>query len=284
MQTNTYDPQRHGATPSLLSCRLNRAGLTKAIVQEIAFAAATMQQLVDPRHGAAKFGSLMRTFAVLLSIGVFGSTAALGENDCRCWTPSAQDIAALEARIKVQPTPLGGLDRYVRYYGGVIRSWDSRRGIQGKMVPPGANDIPGIQIVSGKMPPLQGEGCVSGSDTDGRWLYFRCARPGAWAPSDAQVAELEDALLRTGVLGIDRWTARSYSGWTSYARHYAGLTVRDQRVIEGILVANFDKDQKPGIYIESEAELPMIADGGCGVVGVTYYPSTKTIFAKCSGR
>jgi len=169
----------------------------------------------------------------------------------------------------------GSLDRYVRYYGGVIRSWDSRRGIQGKMVPLGGNDIPGIQIVNGKMPPLQGEGCVSGSDTDGRWLYFRCARPGAWTPSDAQIAELEDALLRSGPQGIR---------WTSYARHYAGLTVRDQRVIEGILVASFDKDQKPGIYIESEAELPMIADGGCGVVGVMYYPSTKTIIAKCNGR
>ena len=128
----------------------------------------------------------MRISVVLLSIAAFGSTVALGEDDCRCWTPSAQDIAALEARIKVSPTPLG-LDQYVRYYGGVIRSGDSRRLIQGKLVPPGGNDMPGIVVVRGKMPPLQGEGCVSCSDTDGRWLYFRCARPGAWTPSVAQI-------------------------------------------------------------------------------------------------
>jgi hypothetical protein len=219
----------------------------------------------------------MRISAVLLSIAAFGSTAALGEDDCRCWTPSAQDIAALEARIKVSPTPLGSLDRYVRYYGGVIRSGDSRRVIQGKLVPPSGNDIAGIQVVTGKMPPLQGEGCVSGSDTGGRWLYFRCARPGAWTPSDAQIAELEDALLRSELLhGI---------GWTAYARHYAGLKVGDRRpVIVGVLVASFNEDERPGIYVESEAELPMIADGGCGVVGVTYDPSARAIMAGCNGR
>src|ERR1700738_2297576 len=27
VQTNTYDPRRHGATPSLLSCRPNRLGV-----------------------------------------------------------------------------------------------------------------------------------------------------------------------------------------------------------------------------------------------------------------
>jgi len=106
----------------------------------------------------------MQISIALFSIVVFASTAALGEDDCRCWTPSIEDVAALEARIKDRPTPFGELDRYVRYYGGIIGSGDRRRFIMGKLVPPTGIDAPGIQIVAGKLPPLQGEGCVSNTD------------------------------------------------------------------------------------------------------------------------
>jgi hypothetical protein len=62
----------------------------------------------------------MRTPLFLLGFGAVFSTAALGEGDCRCWTPGAADIAALEAKIAEQALPLGSLDRYARYYSGVV--------------------------------------------------------------------------------------------------------------------------------------------------------------------
>ena len=236
----------------------------------------------------------MQISIALFSIVVFASTAALGEDDCRCWTPSIEDVAALEARIKDRPTPLGeSAPLRLAYYGGIIRSGDRRRFIMGKLVPPTGIDAPGIQIAAGKLPPLQGEGCVSNSDADGRWLYFRCARPGAWTPNGAQIAGLEDALARTAP--IKDWGSRTAPReWAAYAHHYAGVGAArgDRRIIQGVFVASFNAtafvankgEGGPGIYIESEAELPMVFDGGCSVVNVTYDPSTKALTARCNGR
>jgi hypothetical protein len=90
------------------------------------------------------------------------------------------------------------------------------------------------------------------------------------------MADLEDALARTAITGTREWTA--------YARHYAGVTRGDRRIIEGVFVA-FDKDsERPGKYVESEAELPKIFDRGCSVVRVMYDPSAKAITAQCNGR
>jgi hypothetical protein len=91
-------------------------------------------------------------------------------------------------------------------------------------------------------------------------------------PSDGQIAELEGALRQKGVRLLD------------YARHYAGVTEVDLRIIRGIFVAGDFSDEKPGIYIESDAELPAIADGGCGVVHVRYVPSNKELTSRCGGR
>jgi hypothetical protein len=68
--------------------------------------------------------------------------------------------------------------------------------------------------------------------------------------------------------------------WTAYARHYAGVTRGGRKIIEGVLVAAVDAtafvahkgEGRAGTYIESEAELPMIDDGGCSVVNVTCDP------------
>ena len=212
----------------------------------------------------------MRTPVLLLSIAAVFATPALSE-DCRCWTPDAQQIAAVEARIEGQRMPLGTLDAYKRYYAGVIDG--DRRFIRGKLVPLGDDDLPGVQIVEGKMPPLKAEGCVSGSDSSGGpWMYFRCARRGAWTPSDTQIAELED-LLRQKTGGRE----------LGYARHYAGVAEGDRRIVRGEFVKVGVFGAKPGIYVASEAELPAIADGGCGVVHVTYDPSNKAITSRCNG-
>jgi hypothetical protein len=105
----------------------------------------------------------MRTL-LLLSIAAILSTAAPAQDDCRCWTPTAEQIAALETNIERQPLPLNNLARYARYYAGVIDRIGDRSFIRGKLVPLAGNNPPGIHIVEGKMPPLQGAGCVSSSD------------------------------------------------------------------------------------------------------------------------
>ena len=94
----------------------------------------------------------MRLPLLLLGFAAVFATAALGEDDCRCWTPDAAQIAAAEAKIGGRPLPLGGLDRYARYYAGTIDS--GRRFIRGKLVPAGGNEAPGIHIVEGRMLPL----------------------------------------------------------------------------------------------------------------------------------
>ena len=222
----------------------------------------------------------MQTSVLLLGIVVLFSTAALGQDDCRCWTPTAEQVAAVEAKIESHPMPLGKLDRYARYYTGVMINGTER--IHGKVVPLGSNDIPGIHIVEGEMQPLQGEGCMISSDHNISRVFFNCARPGSWTPSATQIAELEDLLSRQTGMGEDLISRQTGRWWLDFARHYAGVTVNDRRVVRGVLVRG--GDQKPGIYIASEAELPLIMDGGCGVVHVTYYVSNKQIWSRCGGN
>src|SRR5882672_7810765 len=96
----------------------------------------------------------MQKAIVLGGVVAFFSTAAPGQNDCHCWTPTADQIATVEAKIERQRMPLGKLDQYARYYAGVIGRRNDRRLIRGKLVPLGGDDAPGIHIVEGKMSPL----------------------------------------------------------------------------------------------------------------------------------
>jgi hypothetical protein len=105
-------------------------------------------------------------------------------------------------------------------------------------------------------------------------LFLHRAYLGAWTPSTEQIAELEGGLripqtLEAGPL-------------QDYVRHYAGVTEFGRRIIVGVLVKK-SPDDKPGVYIGNEAELPRIADGGCGIVTVRYDPSSKEIRARCNG-
>jgi hypothetical protein len=150
-----------------------------------------------------------------------------------------------------------------------------------KLVPLGDNAKPGIHVVEGKMPPLQGEGCIGGFDSN--YLRFYCARPGAWTPIDAQIAELEDALGQSEY----RWQWRR--NLERYARYYAGVTEGDRRIILGLFETESIKIMdliglKPGIYIVSEVEFPGISDGGCNVINVRYDPLDKKLAARCNGH
>src|SRR6516165_8568913 len=114
----------------------------------------------------------MRLLLFLLGLAAVFARTAFAEGDCRCWTPNAKQIAAADAKIRGRALPLGGLDRYARYYAGTIGS--GRKFIRGKLVPAIGNEAPDIHIVDGRMPPLEGEGCVTNSEPgDGPWLYLR---------------------------------------------------------------------------------------------------------------
>jgi hypothetical protein len=209
----------------------------------------------------------MRIFIFLISIVAAYSTTVLGEDDCRCWTPNAQQIASLEEKIASRPMPLGNLDRYARYYEGTIFG-TSDRIIRGKFVPLAGNETPGVHIVEGRMQPLQGEGCTSsfilGVEQS---FHFICA----WIPSDSQVAEVEDLLRQQQGRGHE---------YVKYARHYTGIIEGERRIILGIF-ERFNK-KPPGVYVGSMSELPGIAGGGCGVLHVKFDPSNKQLDVKCN--
>lgn len=86
---------------------------------------------------------------------------------CHCWTPSMQQIAQVETKLEGRALPLGNLDRYARYYAGVIDRHTQRRFIRGKLVPLDSDPAPGTHIVEGQMPPLKEDGCISNSDPEG---------------------------------------------------------------------------------------------------------------------
>jgi hypothetical protein len=218
-------------------------------------------------------GEFMRLSIFLLGCAAIFATGARGDGDCRCWTPSPEDIAAVEAKIAGRQTlPLGSLDRYARYYAGTISRRDSRY-IQGKLVPIGGNDAPGIHVVEGGvLPPLQGEGCVTDAASEGPGLSIKCARPGPWPPSDQQIAELE---------GLLQLPEKHYH-LQDYARYYAGVTEGDRRIVIGVfLIPLYRTYWTPGIHIVSDVYFPIAWDAGCALVNVRYDPSSKEISSRC---
>jgi len=214
----------------------------------------------------------MRKLALLAAILLgFPALGASGE-DCACFTPTAEQISEIESRITDLPAPVYG---YARYYAGRFLAPVTFRGqtviprrVDAQFRPPGAGDDPGIHIVAGgRLPPLRSEGCISYLDdppsNDAFEIYARCNRPGGWTPSPAEIAGLETRLtVPVGTRPLDR-----------YARHYAGVTESGVRLIRGVLVSA--ADGRAGITVETEIELPLVGDDGCGVITAQYNPDTQ---------
>jgi hypothetical protein len=215
----------------------------------------------------------------------------------RTWTPSAAEIAAMEAQMDKRQLPLGSLDRYARYYAAVAgnESILGRRlqppgildqytrnyaaladdgSILGTLVPAGVNNRAGVHVMErGKLPVVPPEGCRTLLYADFVGGVVKCARPGAWTPSNGQIAELEGLLRRSG---------NGAYALQNYARHYAGATENGRRIIVGVLVIP-KRGDTAGIYIVSEVEFPRLLDGGCSVVTVRYDLSSNEIEAPCNG-
>jgi hypothetical protein len=239
----------------------------------------------------------MRAPLFLLGFAAVFSTAALGEDDCRCWTPSADEIGAMEAQIAEQPLPLGRLDRYARHYAGVggrrsrldgyvesngvviegpplflrfdpslTRGSPARR-ILGALIPAGGDDLPRVHVEQrpADLTP-KAEGCVTVFDADRtRLISFTCA------PAVAQVTELEDLLRQHGGPKLEE-----------YRRYYSLLVMHDGRkVIHGDLVP------ASGIAVRIDFGRSSFIqfDGKCGAFDTVWYdPSSKIAAWQCSGK
>lgn len=219
---------------------------------------------------------------VMLLVAVLGA-ASIGraaENTCGCFTPTQEQIAGLEARITDLPEPIY---HYARYYSGRSVPLATSKGqtvvqsrIQAQFLPLKPGEASAIHVVEARLPLLKGEGCIANlavPPTDDAFeIYARCNRVGAWTPNAAEIAELERRLaLPQGAAPLGR-----------YARHYAGIADSGVRLIRGVFV-DFAGATTPGIVVESEVELPLIAEDGCSAIVVEYNSETKLGSARCSG-
>ena len=56
-----------------------------------------------------------------------------------------------------------------------------------------------------------------------------------------------------------------------YARHYAGVCTRGQRMIRGeLILPDAIEEHVAGVYVENEADLPIVAGGGSSVANLLY--------------
>jgi hypothetical protein len=156
----------------------------------------------------------MRVPLFILGFAAVYSTAALGEDDCRCWTPGAADIAALEAKVESHSKPRG-LDQYARYYAGMV----GRNGMQFiriHLVPAGRGHPAGSHVVAPAPQPTDSE--CSGWEASGE-LSLRCESVSSenWTPGADEIGAMEAQIAEKPLpLGsLDR-----------YARYYAGVSGR----------------------------------------------------------
>lgn len=86
----------------------------------------------------------------------------------------------------------------------------------------------------------------------------------AWTPDDAAIQKLEHA-ART--MDWDFVLQKTAPGpLDDYARFYAGETVDGRHIIQGVFMSG-----RKGVYVlASTSQLPMILDGGCHYVSLTY--------------
>lgn len=93
--------------------------------------------------------------------------------------------------------------------------------------------------------------------------------PEDWTPTLAQVAVAERTMQlpkRAGGLG-------------SFRRHYAGVVIDGRRVLRGTFISG-----RAGVVIVANvAKLPVIFDGGCGIVEVWHDMTTARSESNCHG-
>ena len=92
-----------------------------------------------------------------------------------------------------------------------------------------------------------------------------------WTPDDAAIRRLERAVETTDwTMVLVKTAPKPLDG---YDRFYGGEIIGGHHIIKGVFM-----DGKGSIHVlASPAGLPMILDGGCHVVSVTYDADTGTL-------
>jgi hypothetical protein len=113
------------------------------------------------------------------------------------------------------------------------------------------------------------------------FMMFLVASPalahGEWRPTKAQIALVESRIVMP---------SGAFGPLVSYARYYAGERRSGRRVIVGELVRLTKAPVSPPVLkVVGPADLPGIADGGCGVIQFTYDVSRKALSPlECGGE
>jgi hypothetical protein len=94
-----------------------------------------------------------------------------------------------------------------------------------------------------------------------------------WTPTTAQIQEVEAAIQ-----------IPSHYLLSQYSRYYVAYSFGDRHTLNGELV-KLDSG-KPGVYIvDNESKFPMINDGGCNIIHISYDFDLHRLAAplKCNG-
>jgi hypothetical protein len=92
-----------------------------------------------------------------------------------------------------------------------------------------------------------------------------------WVPTTAQVQELEKHLTQPVASKLALST-----------RYYFGFYEHGRRVIRGEIL-HPEMEHDPTIHIDQN--FPLIMDGGCGVITLSYNPATHTVLSsRCNGQ
>ncbi len=96
-----------------------------------------------------------------------------------------------------------------------------------------------------------------------------------WTPDLATILRVEKMVTMP---------ARAQQPLSSYARYYAGITVKSRSVIHGRLVARTIVDKPADIFIVLEDQFPGVRDGGCSVINFFYDVAEDSLTSlECNG-
>lgn len=71
---------------------------------------------------------------------------------------------------------------------------------------------------------------------------------------------------------------------TDYARYYTAEMHGERPVVVGVMLDRSIARVEPGVYIVPRKRLPLVADGGCGVVTIWYDAERDMIlYVECNG-
>ncbi|MBI3675549.1 MAG: hypothetical protein HY243_02910 [Proteobacteria bacterium] len=107
---------------------------------------------------------------------------------------------------------------------------------------------------------------------------------GGWTPDLTLVAQIETKFRPTMTDGsltdIGGNFVRAEDPLDQYARYYAGETLDGERIVVGVLILSYG--ESPGVHIVTMQQLPITADGGCGMMHLWYHVKNQLLESVCN--